>query len=157
MAKSDFNRMVKWLNDPLVLEFYEETLLSMEKVIEKFGPRVEGLDYVTPCIVEFNHEPIGYIQYYLQKEKDVKKYGLTSDQPIYGIDQFIGETHLWGKGIGTSMISMMLEYLTKNENVTKVVLDVKSHNIRAIKCYKKCGFKKIAELDGGFDLMEWSK
>jgi aminoglycoside 6'-N-acetyltransferase len=153
MNHNDFDIMVKWLNDQRVLEFYEEPPSSLDKVKEKYGPRIEGKHYVIPCIVEYKKQPLGYIQYYEIPEDDLKKYGFTSNQNIYGIDQFIGETKLWGKGIGTSMILMMLNFL-KSKGASKVVLEVKKNNIRAMKSYMKCGFKKTKEMTDELYLME---
>ncbi len=95
------------------------------------------------------------MQYYEIQETELKEYGYPSNQKIFGIDQFIGETQLWGKGIGTSMILMFLNFLSKNKSASRVVLEVKKSNIRAISCYEKCGFRKIKELNDDFYLMEW--
>ncbi|MEK4129986.1 GNAT family N-acetyltransferase [Solibacillus sp. FSL W8-0474] len=154
MDKADFNLMVKWLNNQQVLEFYEEPPSNLERVINKYGPRIDGKHYVTPCIVEYNNESIGYIQYYEIQETELKKYGYPENQNIYGIDQFIGEPKLWGQGIGTKMIQMMLNFLC-NKGASKVLLEVKSNNVRAISSYKKCGFKRIKDLNNDLVLMEW--
>lgn len=155
MNNNDYDIMVKWLNDSRVLEFYEESPADLEKVTKKYGPRIEGRHYVKPCIVEYNNKPIGYIQYYEVQENGLKSYGYPQNHDIYGIDQFIGETELWGKGIGTSMILLMLNYLSNLKNATRVVLEVKNNNSRAISCYKKCGFRKIKEINEETSLMEW--
>ncbi len=157
MTNNDFYLMVKWLNDPDVLEFYEEPPTNLERVINKYGPRIEGNHYVKSCIVEYKDEPIGYIQYYKIQENDLKKYGYTENQIIYGIDQFIGEPKLWGKGIGTLMIQMMLSFLSDNKGISKIVLEVKKSNERAIASYKKCNFKHILALKNELNLMEWVK
>ena len=157
MHSNDFEVMVKWLNDEQVLEYYEEPPSDIERVIKKYGPRVEGKHYVTPCIIEHKEKPIGYIQYYEIQKGELKSYGYTTNQRIYGIDQFIGETHLWGKGIGTSMILMMLHHLSINKNASRVVLEVKKSNGRAISSYKKCGFREIKDLNNDLCLMEWVK
>jgi aminoglycoside 6'-N-acetyltransferase len=157
MKHNDLNLMVKWLNDQKVLEFYEEQPSSIDVVIKKYGPRIEGKHYVIPCIVEYKNEPIGYIQYYKILETELKKYGYKESKNIYGIDQFIGETHLWGVGIGTSMIQMMLDYLSGNKGASRVVLEVKKNNNRAISSYKKCGFRVVKDLNNDLSIMEWQK
>lgn len=157
MTNNDFGLMVKWLNDQKVLEFYEEPPSNLDRVKNKYGPRIEGEHYVTPCIVEYKNNPIGYIQYYKIQEADLKKYGYPENQSIYGIDQFIGEPQLWGKGIGSDMIRMMLKYLSENKGASKIILDVKKNNSRAISSYKKCGFKQVKELNSDLNLMEWEK
>ena len=155
MNSTDFEIMVKWLNDENVLKYYEEPHSNLERVIKKFGPRVEGNHYVTPCIIEYKDKPIGYIQYYKVQKGSLERYGYTENERIYGIDQFIEETHLWGKGIGTTMIQMMLNYLSTIKHASRVVLEVKKDNGRAISSYKKCGFKEIKELNKDLYLMEW--
>ena len=157
MNHNDFTIMVKWLNDSRVLEFYEESPASLEKVTKKYGPRIEGRHYVKPCVVEYKNKPVGYIQYYEIQENDLKIYGYPQNHDIYGIDQFIGEVELWGKGIGTSMIFLMLNYLNNHKNASRVVLEVKNHNMRAISCYKKCGFRKIKDINDDTSLMKWEK
>ncbi|KMY31404.1 GCN5 family acetyltransferase [Lysinibacillus xylanilyticus] len=154
MKSGDFDLMVKWLNDQRVLEFYEEPPSNLGRVINKYGPRIEGKHYVIPCIVEYKNESIGYIQYYEIPETELKKYDYQGNQNIYGIDQFIGEPKLWGKGIGTKIIQMMLNYLC-NKGASKVLLEVKNDNVRAISSYKKCGFKRIKDLNNNLVLMEW--
>lgn len=157
MTHKDFDLMVKWLTNRKVLEFYEEPPSNLERVINKYGPRIREEHYVTPCIVEYESEPIGYIQYYKIQETDLKKYELPNSQTIYGIDQFIGEPQLWGMGLGSIMIRMMLDDLWDNKGASKVVLDVKKTNTRAISSYKKCGFKQIQELNHDSILMECIK
>jgi aminoglycoside 6'-N-acetyltransferase len=154
MNRNDFNLMVKWLNDQKVLEFFEEPPSNLDRVNQKYGPRVDGKHYVIPCIVEYKEQPIGYMQYYQIQETELKKYGYNGNENIYGIDQFIGETELWGKGIGTKMIQLMLNYLSK-KGASKVVLEVKNTNGRAITSYKKCGFKRNKDLNNNLILMEW--
>ncbi|WP_413303438.1 GNAT family N-acetyltransferase [Bacillus sp. 1P10SD] len=157
MTHEDLEKMVSWLNDPKVIQYYEERPLNQDEVLEKYGPRIEGKHYVSPCIVEFNNKSIGYIQYYEVQETEMKTYGYPLKQHIFGIDQFIGETELWGKGLGTSMIVLMLRYLSKTKGAFTVVLEVKTKNSRAISCYEKCGFRKIKKLNNDLILMEWIK
>lgn len=153
MTTNDFYLMVKWLNNQKVLEFYEEPPSSLERVINKYGPRIKGEHYVTPCIVKYKNQPIGYMQYYKIQETDLKKYELPNNQDIYGIDQFIGEPQLWGRGIGSIMIRKMVDYLLDDKGAAMIVLDVKKTNKRAISSYEKCGFKQMKELNNDSILM----
>lgn len=155
MVKEDLNCMVRWLNNDQVLAFYEEPPSDLQRVTDKYGPRIAGEHYVTPCIVEYNNKAIGYMQYYRIQAADLEQYQLSKSEIIYGIDQFIGEPQLWGRGIGSLMIGLMLEELSKNKDASSVILDVKKSNKRAISSYSKCGFKAIKELEKDSILMEW--
>ncbi|WP_417558760.1 GNAT family N-acetyltransferase [Mesoflavibacter zeaxanthinifaciens] len=52
----------------------------------------------------------------------------------------IGENTIRGKGIGTELIKKMITYAFEKPEVNRIVLNVYSWNIGAIKCYKKVGF-----------------
>lgn len=154
MNENDYSLMTKWLNDERVIEYYGPKL-SLEQVIEKYSPRIEGKHNVKPYIVEYQNTPVGYMQYYQVPKDQLKSYGYLKSEAIFGIDQFIGESLLWDKGIGTTMIGMILNFINVMENINKVVLDVKSTNVRAIKCYEKCGFHQVRILEDNHLLMEW--
>lgn len=135
--------MVKWLNDSKVLEFYGDSPLNLDEVISKYSPRVEGKHYVKPFILEYKNEPIGYIQYYKITEAEYKAYDYSENENIFGIDQFIGEVEYWNKGIGTLLVTLIVNYLVEHKKAGRVVMDPQTRNTRAIRCYEKCGFEKV--------------
>lgn len=47
---------------------------------------------------------------------------------------------MWGKGIGTDTMSLILEFAFNELNLHRVYLQVFSFNERAIKLYEKIGF-----------------
>ena len=55
---------------------------------------------------------------------------------------FIGDKEYRNKGYGTEAIRLILEYGFKYMNLHNIKLDVLGFNERAMKCYKKCGFKE---------------
>lgn len=59
------------------------------------------------------------------------------------MDQFIGETEYWNKGIGTKFVKSMIDYLINYEKADRIVMDPQAWNERAIACYKKCRFEKV--------------
>lgn len=139
----DDSLLAKWLSDPSVLKFYEgrDNAFDLEKVHEKFYDREPG---VVRCIVEFDQTPIGYIQYYQVDSDERELYGYTEvADVIYGMDQFIGEVTYWNNGIGTLLVNSMVEFLVKQNHADRVVMDPQTWNERAIRCYEKCGFKKM--------------
>ena len=133
--------LVKWLSDPTILEFYEgrDNPFTIEKVEKAFYPPE---DDEVRCIVEFDDKDIGYIQFYPLDDKAKKDYGYV-EEGVFGMDQFIGEAAYWNKGIGTLLVSSIVDYLTDEMKASKVVMDPRVSNTRAIRCYEKCGFKKV--------------
>ena len=59
---------------------------------------------------------------------------------------FIGDKDYLSKGYGTEAIRLLLDYGFNYLNLHRVELHVMSFNERALKCYKKCGFKEIGRL-----------
>ncbi|ALP88899.1 MULTISPECIES: GNAT family N-acetyltransferase [Clostridium] len=58
---------------------------------------------------------------------------------VYSIGITIGSRY-WNRGYGQDSIKLLLSYLFNDLNAVRVELEVISTNIRAITCYKKCGF-----------------
>ncbi|MCH1626867.1 GNAT family N-acetyltransferase [Ferdinandcohnia quinoae] len=133
--------LAKWLSDSKVLQYYEgrDNPFDVEKVNEVFFAED---DAEVKCIIEYEGKEIGYIQFYQLDEKTRKTYGYENEI-IYGTDQFIGEVEYWNKGIGKDLINAVVTYLIEEKLANRVVMDPQVWNERAIRCYEKCGFKKV--------------
>lgn len=147
LKKEDAAQLSSWLSDPAVLEFYEgrDNPFDLERVEREFyDPDEEGV----LCIVEFDGVPAGYIQFYEVSDEERKRFGYADrSEVIYGMDQFIGEPELWNKGVGTLLVQGMVNYLTDVKKADRVIMDPQSWNARALRCYEKCGFKKVMLLE----------
>lgn len=97
---NDAALLVKWLSDPVVLEFYEgrDRPHDLELVREHF---YDEQAEVTRCIVQYKERDIGYLQFYLIDDEElkctatwdskVKSLGWTSSLAslIYGIKELV--------------------------------------------------------------------
>lgn len=154
---TDYNLLVKWLSDPAVLEYYEgrSNPFNLEKVMEKFGDRTRGKDYVIPCIIEYDKEAIGYVQYYrddvesswMDKYPVNKKIDRSKYHVPYAIDIIIGETDYWDKGLGTKIMCLLNKYLFENKQADIIFIAPQTWNKRAIRCYEKSGFMPITIIE----------
>ena len=54
----------------------------------------------------------------------------------------IGEKSMRGKGVGTQLINKLTDYAFKELEKKKIILNVYSWNIGAIKCYEKAGYSR---------------
>ena len=128
---SDYQVMAKWLSDPRVLNLGRDHAMPLDQIQAEFAPPDDAR---------------GYIQFYLVGEESRNSYGLPADydlESVYGIDQFIGEVSCWNSGLGTRSISLLLRYLFQTNGARRVILDPQVTNLRAIRCYEKCGFRKV--------------
>jgi diamine N-acetyltransferase len=55
----------------------------------------------------------------------------------------LGEKDCWGKGYGTEVTMLMLDYAFTGLGLHNVMLRVHSHNERAIRAYKRAGYREI--------------
>ena len=166
LIDSDKTQLEKWLSNPEVLQYYEgrDNPFDMDKVEQEF---FDDKDSATRCLIEYDEAPIGYIQFYEIDEEERKHYGYADlKEVIYGMDQFIGETSYWNKGIGTKLVSSVAKYLIREKGADRIVMDPRTQNERAIYCYEKCGFTKVKLLpkrelhEGAYHdcwLMEYSR
>ncbi len=135
--------LLKWMTDPQVLEWYEgrDQVFTPERVQEDFFEEEPGM---RRWAVLYHGRPVGYAQTYPLDEEGLKEYGLPpSEKNVFAMDQFIGEPDCWGKHIGRSFVSLLVSYLTEQEEAGAVVLDPHVSNPRAVRCYEACGFRKI--------------
>ncbi|MFM9276949.1 GNAT family N-acetyltransferase [Paenibacillus jiagnxiensis] len=143
LEAKDAGLLATWLSDPAVLEFYEgrDNAFDLEKVLDIY---YDPEDDTVKCIIEFDGCEIGYIQYYQLDDETGQTYGYSDkDGTIYGTDQFIGEPDYWNKGIGTLLVSSMIKFLVEHKKADRVVMDPRASNERALRCYAKCGFRKV--------------
>ncbi|KHF39379.1 GNAT family N-acetyltransferase [Halalkalibacter okhensis] len=143
LEKEDNYLLAKWLSDPIVLEFYEgrDNPFNLDKVDKVF---YVPEDDKGKCIVEYEGNDIGYIQFYQLDDETKNEYGYSNiRENMYGMDQFIGEVEYWNRGIGTLLVRSTVTFLMEQKKADRILMDPQLRNTRAINCYEKCGFKKI--------------
>lgn len=133
--REDLETKLRYINDPeverlLVSEVpYPETLAEEEKWFESISAykdtyrfAIEALDggkYIGECGV----------------------CGVDWKNSSAGISIFIGDRGYWGKGYGSDAVKILISFIFNEMNMNKIRLNVYSFNERAMRCYKKCGFK----------------
>ena len=133
-TQDDYTLMRNWLLEPELREWvwYDEKgepPISLERVIDKYRPRVKNPTDVFPYFILRDNEPIGFIQYYLQNEMTV------------GLDLWIGVRKERNQGYGSQALRLMVQLIhQKYPNVKEIFIDPDADNKRAIKCYLNAGF-----------------
>lgn len=135
----DYKLLEKWYQEKEVYSSFEQRKLSYKEIKEKYYLRTLNNSKVPTYMIEFNNKSIGIIQYKLVTEEDKELYNLTENN-IYEIDIFIGELKEHNKGIGSKAISILADKLQKENHAELLVMCPLKNNIKAINCYKKCGF-----------------
>ncbi|MDO8396792.1 MAG: GNAT family N-acetyltransferase [Bradyrhizobium sp.] len=121
--------VAEWWHDPEAFEFVSGDL---------------GHPDMAQFIVTLDGRPFAYLQCYRMSEW----HSGFGPQPAgtRGIDQFIGEADMMGRGHGSAFVSTFIEELLRN-GTPRVVLDPRPTNPRAIRAYEKAGFVKDRLVD----------
>jgi len=144
----DMSLLLKWLTNTEVLQYVygEGVPWDIEKIKEKFSEKTTGQSITVACLILYQEQEVGYVQYYpiehdSYKVNDVATYERIKDG--YGIDMFIGEPKLWGKGIGRQALGVLEDFLRSHLNVQIICVDPAVGNERGVCFWKKVGFEVV--------------
>lgn len=147
--EADFQQFLTWMTDSQTMKYWEGMTerFTYERVVEEYQEHVE--EQVEQCFILYAERTIGYCQFCVIRDAedyDVPEalYAQFADESalVYGIDVFIGETDCRDCGIGTVCMKVLMAALFQKYQADILVIDPKVHNARAIRCYRKCGFKE---------------
>jgi aminoglycoside 6'-N-acetyltransferase len=124
-TEADLARLEHWFAEPEVYRWWGGRPLTREHVAAKYigrrCPRVESF------IVEFDGQPIGYIQYHLEGPGDA------------GLDMMLLPDHR-DRGLGPRAARLLLAHLASVRGWTDISVDPAIDNARAIRGWEKAGF-----------------
>lgn len=161
MTENDWDILLKWNSDPEVL-YYTDGRDIDAYTMEEMQDIYRGVSH-TPAycfIVELDNKPIG--ECWLQIMNLVRYQEKYPEQDMRRIDLMIGEKDLWGKGIGTQMISLLTEFGFEIEHADMIFgCDIGGYNPRSRRAFEKNGYQlhqiiqqeKVVKADICWDLM----
>ena len=139
LAAGDLAMIQRWLETPEVVRWWGHP-------DEQYALVSDDLDHpdMDQFIVALDEHPFGYIQSYPLSTWN-QSFGI---QPAAtrGIDQFIGEPDMIGRGHGSSFIRQFVDELLAS-GVPRVVTDPDPGNGRAVRAYAKAGFQSERVVD----------
>lgn len=139
MNAADLPLIRRWLGLPHVLEWWGDPE-------EQYGLVSGDLDEpaMDQYIVAAAGNPFGYLQCY-----DLTAWNSgfgPQPQGTRGIDQFIGEPGMIGRGHGSALIRAFVDDRLRN-GAPRVVTDPHPANLRAVRAYEKAGFERDRMVD----------
>lgn len=131
--KEDAEKFTEWMNDFFVTDYLGRSgnLQSLEGE-RRYLEEGYNLEATFSIVTKDSDKMIGTIS--------LENINRTHQTATLGI--FIGERGFLSKGYGTEAIRLILDYGFRYMNLHSINLDLLSFNERALKCYKKCGFKE---------------
>jgi aminoglycoside 6'-N-acetyltransferase len=136
MTAADLPLVQRWLNTPHVAQWWGDPVQGLAQIAQHIGDRA-----VDVFIVILDDIPIGYLQSW-DPHAEVDHPCRDQPQGTRGIDQFIGEPDLIGRGHGSAFIRAFVERLFA-AGAPRVITDPNPRNARAICAYGKAGFRPI--------------
>jgi len=130
IEKSDRGYFKKWWNDGDLrkLTSGRPGLISDKKVDKYFSMLWDKNDY--HFMITLNKKALGHIGLIKKKNN------------WYETIIIIGEKEYWNKGYGTEAIEQLVKK-AKSKGIIKIYLEVRPSNLRAIRAYGKCGFRRV--------------
>jgi len=139
LEKEDLPYFKRWWNDPRLSLFMREfdQMLADENVLEWYDESIHDDTQIDFAIVSM---------------ETGKLLGACS---LVGIDKrneigeariFIGNPKFWNQGYGREAMVLLLDYAFNVINLNNVRLSVNEINDRAVKAYKKIGFKEAGRI-----------
>lgn len=81
---------------------------------------------------------LGFVRYSLYPKSLASRFYTSSRWARIGL--MIGLKRAWGKGIGTTAVQLLSDFLFQEKQVARIDLDTAVFNTRAQRCFEKCGF-----------------
>jgi aminoglycoside 6'-N-acetyltransferase len=139
MSRDHLPMIRRWLETPEVVRWWGDPDEQYELVSS-------DLDHpdMDQFIVALADQPFGYIQCYALSAWN-QGFG-PQPQATRGIDQFIGEPDMIGRGHGSGFIRQFTGGLLAS-GIPRVVTDPDPDNVRAVCAYAKAGFQREGMID----------
>ena len=149
MTEDDLPLVREWLLRPHVRRWWDEEGDPTYPEAEIKG-RLAAIRHEDPTdhfVMEIDGRPVGDIQSYRIQDHPDWRAQIGIDEPAFGIDVYIGEPDLIGRGVGPALIAAFLRDVAfPRYSVDLCVLDPTRSNTSAIRAYEKVGFVFIKDV-----------
>ena len=135
--------LTAWLQEPHVRAFWDDGERDEASVWAHYFEQNRD---VPGYIFTLAGRPAGFIQH--ERLTPGHEYAEWSAEQgeTWGLDLFIGEEALLGRGIGPQVIRAFVELTRATHPVRRFVIDPDSRNLRARRAYEKAGFHAVDTL-----------
>jgi RimJ/RimL family protein N-acetyltransferase len=119
---------------------------ALEDTVAHYRPSLDGRDPTDLYAIVLDGRDVGMIQAYLV-EDDPDFAELAGVEPgVAGIDVFLGEAELLGRGIGTRVIDAFVrDVVLARPGTHACVADPDLENVASLRAFEKAGFRRAGE------------
>ncbi|WP_249127216.1 GNAT family N-acetyltransferase [Bradyrhizobium sp. U87765 SZCCT0110] len=140
MTAADLPTIRRWLATPDVARWWRDVDTQLALISADLDDPA-----MAQWIVSCGGRPFAYLQCYDCPDGFESGVG-TQPACTHGIDQFIGEPDMIGRGHGSAFIRAFTDRLLAS-GTQRVITDPDPDNTRAVRAYEKAGFRKDRVVD----------
>jgi aminoglycoside 6'-N-acetyltransferase len=152
VVEQDLPLLADWLARPHWREWWGDPETELGYIREM----VEGRDTTQPFLFQIDGTDSGYIQVWYIKDQLgtewVKEYPwlMLLPEDAVGVDLSLANREELSKGIGTEVLRAFVRKL-RRDGYDRIIIDPDPANLRAVRAYRKAGFREIVDLLGRTD------
>lgn len=137
LQRDDVDKFLTWVNDSEVTSYLTLYLPMTRMAEEAWITHIDQSSTDVVFVMEtLDGDYLGNIGLHrIDKHNQNTELGIV-----------IGNKEYWGQGLGSEAVRLIVHYAFNALNMHRVYLHVLADNIRAIECYKKCGFVQEGRL-----------
>ena len=145
MTEDDWPVLLQWNSDPQVLYFAEGADVQ-SYTLEQLHAMYRGISQQAFCfIAEVDHRPIG--EGWLQAMNLAHILERHPGQDCRRIDLMIGDTTLWGRGLGSEIIALLTAFAFRIEQADRVFgCGIADYNPRSLRAFEKSGYQVVEQI-----------
>jgi len=149
LREEDLNLIRRWLLEPHVRRWWDDGVKMPypEAEIEEYRDAMQGKDPTYRYVATIDDRPAGMFQHYRISDSPDYADVLALDEDAVGVDCFIGEADLIGRGHGPLMLREFLRDVAfPFHRIGVCVIGPSVNNAPAIRAYEKAGFRPLKQV-----------
>ena len=131
VEREDLSDYVRWLNDPVVLEYFGNQVPLALVQEEKWYDDMLRDPSLRAFAVEFEGQHVGNAGFG----------NIDGRNASAEVGLFIGSPEMWDRGLGSDVLKTLVRFGFEQMNLNRIYLQVFAGNQRAIHLYEKVGFR----------------
>jgi len=139
--------LYKWNADPEVVYWADTGNVESfsEEDVRDIYSTINGFCF----LAEADGVPIG--DFWLQRMNVPDVSEKYPGRDLRRIEAFIGEKEYWGRGLGSTIVGMLIDFAFNGEHADMLYCFAADYNVRSQKMFLKLGFQPCGESDAGED------
>jgi aminoglycoside 6'-N-acetyltransferase len=119
-----------------------------QQVADEYLPSIEGREPTDVYLIVADGRDVGMIQTYRVVDYPEWEAVVQVGEGVAGVDLFLGEEELTGKGLGTEVLrAFVRDVVFADPSIDACVADPEVGNAASLRAFEKAGFRCVREFD----------